>query len=362
MDLEQLEKDLAEGLEGVFGEEEAPVFVFTEDLIDITTQSEPEKTAVEVKPKRKRRTPAEIAAEKAAKAQPVETVQPVKEEPKVIEQPKNVQLSPVERIQVLLKVKKELGELAPNIQADVGYGYLDLPGLRNLLDPILEKNGLVLTCGSQMNPQTGNFFGYFLYDLNNNWIASTCFPHPLMGDDIQKFGAAVTYLRRYALLVMFDLIVEDKDGKTHMNTTKRTPVPAPMPNADKVTAVPAVHTVTSHNQTAGVTAAQVTVAAPVAPAPEVKVEVAVAPKATATDAEFDAYIAMAKANQQVDSMKDQVLKIFGYIEQQGKVGKISQTKIVRGIEGLRAGTLKETPNDKVLENVRDLLILALESK
>ena len=111
----------------------------------------------------------------------------------------------------LLKIQQEI----PAIKKDsknphFGNKYFDINTLLEVVLPILNKHGMVLTQG--------------LTHINGKLALETKLSHekeeivyvaPLPEcADAQKYGSAITYFRRYAIVSLLALEAEDDDGNT----------------------------------------------------------------------------------------------------------------------------------------------------
>lgn len=91
-----------------------------------------------------------------------------------------------------------------------GYTYADLPAIFEVINPLLKKHGLAFT-----QPITDCGVHTTLFHIESGETIESCTPIPsgvqLKGmNDFQVLGAAITYIRRYALSSILG-IVTDKD-------------------------------------------------------------------------------------------------------------------------------------------------------
>lgn len=105
----------------------------------------------------------------------------------------------------LLEVKKEM----PVIKKDANNpffksGYATLSNIIEVTEPILHRHGLFVT-----HIMDGSTLVTRLHD-NDTVLMESKFALPVNGD-IQKIGSAITYAKRYNLVAMFNLNVEDDD-------------------------------------------------------------------------------------------------------------------------------------------------------
>lgn len=105
----------------------------------------------------------------------------------------------------LFEVKKQM----PVIKKDANNpffksGYATLSNIIEVIEPILHDNGLFVS-----HIMDGNTLITRLYE-DNAILLESKFALPVNGD-IQKIGSAITYARRYNLVAMLNLNVEDDD-------------------------------------------------------------------------------------------------------------------------------------------------------
>ncbi len=122
--------------------------------------------------------------------------------------------------QKIQNIQKEIGKMSKSKQNPFfKSGYFDINMLLEKLQPLLEKEGLVL-----MQPLS-NIDGKpaittIVAELKEDKMISftTTLPET---PDAQKMGSAITYVRRYAIQSLFALISEDDDG--NVASGKKTP-------------------------------------------------------------------------------------------------------------------------------------------
>jgi hypothetical protein len=109
----------------------------------------------------------------------------------------------------ILEVKKEIGNLSKNSKNPFfKSAYLDLNDLLNAVEPLLQKNGLVL-----LQPIIGNSVQSVIYEAesgNRVCISSMNIPENIT--DPQKLGSCITYFRRYTLKSLLAIAETDDDG------------------------------------------------------------------------------------------------------------------------------------------------------
>lgn len=92
------------------------------------------------------------------------------------------------------------------------YKYATLEQIWDMLQPILQEEGIVVT-----HSTIDNKVCTAIVDDTGKEITS-CMPLP-ENLDPQKLGSAVTYFRRYNLLQLFNIMVEDDDGESASRIT-----------------------------------------------------------------------------------------------------------------------------------------------
>lgn len=163
-----------------------------------------------------------------------------------------------------MKTSEKINELLPDLfkvkasilplkkEAENPYfssSYVDLNGVLDGVEPILEKNGFIL-----LQPVSGRIVETVLLHKSGQFISSDM-ELVLSKNDMQALGSAVSYARRYSLMSLLGLKALDDDGNASAFEK------APAPKAKAPAAKPAVAT-----KPAEVTATTTTVIA--APATE----------------------------------------------------------------------------------------------
>lgn len=107
----------------------------------------------------------------------------------------------------LLEVKKEVGKISKDSTNPFFKSkYFDVNALLKHVEPILQKNGLVL-----LQPiENGNVTTSIIDSESGDKIDSSI-PLPALSDP-QKLGSAITYYRRYTLQSLLGLQAEDDDA------------------------------------------------------------------------------------------------------------------------------------------------------
>jgi hypothetical protein len=118
----------------------------------------------------------------------------------------------------ILEVKKEIGTLSKNSKNPFfKSAYLDLSDLLNAVEPLLQKNGLVL-----LQPIIGNCIQSVIYDAESgDRICISSMEIPTNITDPQKLGSCITYFRRYTLKSLLAIAETDDDGNLAAKPTPK---------------------------------------------------------------------------------------------------------------------------------------------
>ena len=112
-----------------------------------------------------------------------------------------------ELLSSLAKVKKEVGSLSKTATNPFFKSkYFDINSLIEQVDPLLEKNGLLL-----LQPILDGKVLSIIYHVETEKMVSSEMTLPNLQDP-QKIGSAITYYRRYTLQSLLGLQAEDDDG------------------------------------------------------------------------------------------------------------------------------------------------------
>ena len=100
-------------------------------------------------------------------------------------------------------------------------GYSDLAEVVNVSRPFLTKNGLSVVHQINQDEDGANFLHTTLLHTSGQWIGSKVRIVPAKGD-IQSFGSAVTYLKRYSYAALVGVVSadEDDDGESEMQVVR----------------------------------------------------------------------------------------------------------------------------------------------
>lgn len=134
--------------------------------------------------------------------------------------------------QKVLAVQASMGPIPRNRIGQVGshrYKYADLADVMSAISGPLEEQGLVLTSQITVDPEKGMMTLHTtLYDVDSDDRWGT---QALIGDlsnGPQRLGSNITYLRRYLISSLLNLVVEDDlDGANGSATKPLPPQSAP---------------------------------------------------------------------------------------------------------------------------------------
>lgn len=128
----------------------------------------------------------------------------------------------------LFNVKKEMGILKKDSNNPFFKSkYADLNAHLSLIEPLLQKNGLILTQPVVVGGQLGNCVKSEITDIETGAQIDSVMALGQI-EKMQEVGSAITYARRYTLGSLFGMQAEDDDanlasGKTTpKKTTKST--------------------------------------------------------------------------------------------------------------------------------------------
>ena len=112
-----------------------------------------------------------------------------------------------ELLKALANVKKEVGTLSKTeTNPFFKSKYFDINSLIQQIEPLLEKNNLLL-----LQPIENNKVKSVIYEVESGNSVSSEIELPNLTDP-QKLGSAITYYRRYTLQSLLGLQAEDDDG------------------------------------------------------------------------------------------------------------------------------------------------------
>ena len=130
-----------------------------------------------------------------------------------------------ELLKALANVKKEVGTLSKTeTNPFFKSKYFDINSLIQQIEPLLEKNNLLL-----LQPIEGNKVFSQIWHIETGLCVSSCIELPNLQDP-QKLGSAITYYRRYTLQSLLGLQAEDDDGNKAAAPVKRPDYLAKMNN------------------------------------------------------------------------------------------------------------------------------------
>jgi hypothetical protein len=109
------------------------------------------------------------------------------------------------------KIQKEIGKLKKDKQNPFfKSNYVDINGILEQLNPLLEKEGLVLI-QPLSNVEGRPALKTILTDGTDKIEETTLLPDL---QDPQKMGSCITYVRRYSIQSLFCLVTEDDDAES----------------------------------------------------------------------------------------------------------------------------------------------------
>ena len=105
--------------------------------------------------------------------------------------------------------------------------YAGLPSILEVVLPILHKNGLYISQSPVSNKEEGVGVHTSIIHAESGEVLQGSFLLPLAKNDPQGAGSAITYARRYALVSMLGLNVDEDDDANHAsgNIAKPTELP-----------------------------------------------------------------------------------------------------------------------------------------
>jgi hypothetical protein len=113
----------------------------------------------------------------------------------------------------LHKVKSEMGAVTKSANNPFFKSkYADLNAHLELVEPLLNKYGLVLNQPTIASQQLGNVVQSSITDIETGAQVSSSFALPKL-EDMQKCGSAITYARRYTLGSLLAFQTDDDDGE-----------------------------------------------------------------------------------------------------------------------------------------------------
>jgi ERF superfamily len=98
--------------------------------------------------------------------------------------------------------------------------YADLNSHLEIIEPLLAANGLLLTQPCEITLSGKNVVTSRVYDIETGQSLESSMELLVQGADMQKFGASVTYGRRFTVSALFGMQAEDDDGNTATGKTQ----------------------------------------------------------------------------------------------------------------------------------------------
>lgn len=116
-------------------------------------------------------------------------------------------MSKIKLLQNLAKVKSEIGKVSKDSTNPFFKSkYFDINSALEHVEPLLQKNGLVL-----LQPIESNKVRTEIHNVEDGQFVFSEMELPNLSDP-QKLGSAITYFRRYTLQSLLGLQAEDDDG------------------------------------------------------------------------------------------------------------------------------------------------------
>lgn len=121
-----------------------------------------------------------------------------------------------ELLKALMNVKKEVGTLSKTeLNPFYKSKYFDINSLIEQVEPLLEKNGLLL-----LQPIINNEVKSIIYHCESELSVESSIQLTQFNDP-QKLGSAITYYRRYTLQSLLGLQAEDDDANKASQPNKQ---------------------------------------------------------------------------------------------------------------------------------------------
>ena len=129
----------------------------------------------------------------------------------------------------LLAVKKEIGAISKDSTNPFFKSkYFDINGLLKHVEPLLDRNGLLL-----LQPITDGLVCSKIIDVETGDKVESSMQMTALSDP-QKMGSMITYYRRYTLQSLLGLQSIDDDGNAASKATKAPPAKKNVIKGDKV--------------------------------------------------------------------------------------------------------------------------------
>jgi hypothetical protein len=121
----------------------------------------------------------------------------------------------------LLEVQKEIKNVEKSGKNEFfkGAKYVTLPDVLDTIRPLLNKNGVVLVQGAESQGGGPLVTTRLIHSKSGEWVETESFVQ-IDGIGPQKYGSAITYLRRYSLMSLLGICGEaDDDGNQGQQKT-----------------------------------------------------------------------------------------------------------------------------------------------
>jgi hypothetical protein len=136
----------------------------------------------------------------------------------------------LEAIHAVQKAAPVLAKEAAAGDGRFSYKYTDIAALARHIGPLLSENMLVFTTWPGADNNDKPILDYELAHVTSQEKKVGTIPLFIAKTDMQAFGSALTYARRYALVCVLNLATEDDDGKAAGEKPK--PGTAPLSTED----------------------------------------------------------------------------------------------------------------------------------
>jgi hypothetical protein len=124
----------------------------------------------------------------------------------------------------LVAIQQERPTLLKNVQGH-NYKYANLDQTLDLLMPVIAKHGVAWMTKPTTDGNGKPALHYRAVHAASGEVEADTMPLFVGKGDMQGYGSALTYARRYAVQAVFNLAAEDDDGRATMYT----PPPEPQP-------------------------------------------------------------------------------------------------------------------------------------
>jgi hypothetical protein len=144
----------------------------------------------------------------------------------------------------LAAAQAEMGKAVKETKNDAFKGrmYADLSNVIDACRPALNKHGIAVL--QPLHDEDGKFYVKTILAHTSGAILECRVPLIIGKNDMQGYGSAVTYARRYGLMAMAGIAPEDDDGNAAVESVEK-PRPAEQPRPAEFDPAPHVDAITS---------------------------------------------------------------------------------------------------------------------